>query len=138
MEVYVVYAYFMIASVIWYINYALYVGLNGGNGVFKHFLRDITWYIPGGLRRRADFIRGIVNHPSALSPRCIGGSICGKTRVWHYNEIREQNLYQECARDVLGAPIDFWLIQVAAPFVWFISIPLFFFMRWYYSKKSTA
>ena len=90
----------------------LYFGLEGCiNGAtlgrnryfmpFQIFWEDLLWSIPGGSRRRTEYIKLLVGDSG-------DGCICSNKRNWEYNEIRSKNLYSECAKDVLGGNLGFW------------------------------
>jgi len=115
--------YFLIASAFWYVLHALTVFVNGGKGVFKTFLRDVSWHLPGGLKQRTAFIEKKVNDPHMLLPN-VHGTIGGSTRNWDFDEIRQQNLYEECAKDVLSNSIEFWFYSIVVPLLWFIFVPM--------------
>ena len=99
---------FVCAFVLWYLYYGLESALNGGTlgrhpllMPFQCFWEEVLWNIPGGLRRKTEYIRENV----------IGdwdGSVFGRTRSWNYEEVRIQNLYVDCARDIMRGPIHFW------------------------------
>ena len=116
--------YLVVAFVIWYIYYSIECGLNGGSlernpftMAFFLFWEQLLWSIPGGLQRRTEYVRENV----------VGdwlGGVCGSKRFWNYAEVREKNLYAECARDVLPTPLYFWLVVVGAPMMWPISLAI--------------
>jgi hypothetical protein len=105
--------YLGIGFFVWYFFYGLEVYLNGGltgkgrGRVFKCFWEDVSWFSPGGLSRRTDYIRKMVN-----SQQNSAGSING----YRYEQIREQNLYELVAKQSLGNGFYFWGICVILPF----------------------
>lgn len=106
--------YLLIAFTVWYFLYALSVFINDGRDVFKTFLRDVLWHLPGGLKQRTAFIEKKVNAPHMLLPN-VHGTIAGSTRSWDFDEVRQQNLYEECAKEVLGTSTEFWFYHVIVP-----------------------
>jgi hypothetical protein len=87
--------------------------MNGGSvgrgrfWVFKCFWEDVSWFSPGGLSRRTDYVLKMVN-----SQQNSVGSING----YRYEQIREQNLYELVAKRSLGNGFEFWGLSVILPF----------------------
>ena len=92
--------------------------LNGGDGVFRCFAEEIMWHIPGGLKRRTAYIKEIVDGMLLQTvngePRLLG-TMSGRKQSWSYEEIRDKNLYKECAKDMLGGTLEFWFISIVLP-----------------------
>ena len=97
------------AFVLWYLYYGFECALNGGNlgrhpllMPFQCFWEEVLWNIPGGFRRKMEYVRENV----------IGdwdGAVLGRTRSWRNEEVRVQNLLSACTHDVMRGPINFWL-----------------------------
>lgn len=102
--------YFACAFSVWYLLYSLETYLNSGSlgrgrfWVFKCFWEELWWYLPGGLSRRADYIRNKVGGDGFL-----GG--------YTYEEIRRGDLYEVVAKEVLPRGLYFWLVKVMIFFV---------------------
>lgn len=129
-------AYIVVAFVVWYITYGLTVFMNGGNNVMRTFLKEVTWYVPGGLRRRTAFIKEMIDE--TLQYPNFDGAICGSKRTWHSREIHEQNLYGACASDVLGSSWEFWLGALVIPLTWPVSVPAVLVLNlgyYFYTEK---
>ncbi len=107
-----------VTIVVWYFLYGISVFLNGGNNVLKSFIEHATWHIPGGLNRRTAYIKAIVDGmPLQVvdgQPRLLG-AMAGSKRCWDYEEIRDNNLYEEVAKDMLGGTLEFWFYSVVLP-----------------------
>lgn len=116
----------ILSAIIWYVYYGLESFLNGGN-LGRHWFwfpmqclwQEVQWNFSSG---RANCIREIVASGD--------GVIMGSKHSWHYADIREQNLYNECGRDclpgllhlVLCITIPFALgFGVVGSVTWFIS-----------------
>ncbi|MBI2064517.1 MAG: hypothetical protein HYT62_00485 [Candidatus Yanofskybacteria bacterium] len=116
MVIWLVFAF--VTIVIWYFSYGMDVFLNGGNDVLKSFIEHLTWHIPGGLNRRTAYIKEMVDSmPLQMvngQPRLLG-TMAGSKRCWEYEEIRDNNLYKEVAKDMLGGTIEFWFFSVFLP-----------------------
>lgn len=70
---------------------------------FQFYLAELRQYLPGGLKRRTDFIRALIGDRE-------GSSISGKSKLWWCNEVRASGAYQECALDVLGTGREFFTV----------------------------
>lgn len=96
-------AYILVGFGIWYLLYGLTYRMNGGrHSVFYGFWEELLWHLPGGLAKRTDYIRKMVGR--GTEDRSISGYL-GK---YSYEEIREQNLYEEVAKTTLGTSLTFW------------------------------
>ncbi|MCC6405149.1 MAG: hypothetical protein IT405_02065 [Candidatus Yanofskybacteria bacterium] len=100
------------AFALWYAYFGTEYYLNGGalgRGPslmpFQCFWDEVRQNIPGGLTRKAAFIREL----AALKPH---GAIVGRRRVWRYADVAAHSLYRECAADVLRGSIEFWATVV--------------------------
>ena len=97
--------YFGIGLVVWYFAYGLDMYLNGGRfgrgrwWVLECFWEEARWFLPGGLAKRAEYIRARVQ-----SDTWIGG--------YSAEDIRTQNLYKEVAKRTLGNGCYFWGVNV--------------------------
>ena len=107
--------YFAIAFGVWYGLFATTVMFDGGSSVFKEFFKQVFWYLPGGLKRLTDHIRNIVGDSHRM------GSIGTTRRIWNFREIRDQNLYEECAKDALCGTASFWTTYFITPLFWPIA-----------------
>ncbi len=102
------------AFVFWYLFYGFECALNGASFgrhrtidqlmmPFECFWEETLWNIPGGFKRKVLYVKENV----------IGdwkhGVVCGNTRQWEHAEVRKNNLYEACARDVMGKARYFWL-----------------------------
>ena len=118
MAIWVVFA--IVTFLVWLFIYGVTAFLNGGDGVFRCFAEEIMWHIPGGLKRRADYIKDIVDSmPLQIvngEPRLLG-TMSGTKQSWSYEEIRDKNLYSDCAKDMLGSTLGFWFSSVLLPIV---------------------
>lgn len=91
---------------------------------FRYFWGNLILNIPGGTKRKEKLIRKIVSDKYAKD----WWTLTGDTREWKYSEIRERNLYRECAKDYLVSPLEFWsgaLVPVLWPLLvafWVVSI----------------
>lgn len=98
--------YLVACPVGWYLLAGLSYGLNGGQlgrhplfFPFQCFAEDIKCYWFGGQKHRVEFIRS----------RCNGnGSMCGWKRSYNFEEIRNNNLYEEVFWEMCGGRISFW------------------------------
>ena len=118
-------AYVTIAFAVWYVFYSVECELNSGSlgrnpytMAFLLFWEQLLWSIPGGLKRRADYVKENLVQDWKL------GGVFGTKRFWNYAEVREKNLYVECARDVLPTPFYFWFMVVGSPLVWPVTLTL--------------
>lgn len=99
----------IVAFVLCYLYYGLESALNGGTVdrhlfwmPFRCFWEEVLWNIPGGFKRKVEYVR----------KNFVGdwnGSVCGSTRSWNYEEVRTKNLFVACTRDVMRGTINFWL-----------------------------
>lgn len=116
MVIWLVFAF--VTFLVWYFSYGMEVFLNGGDSVLKSFAEHLTWHIPGGLKRRAAYIKEIIDSmPLQMvngQPRLLG-TMAGSKRCWDYEEIRDNNLYEEVAKDMLGSTLGFWFCSVLVP-----------------------
>jgi len=102
--------YFACALSVWYLLYGFEMYLNSGSlgrgrfWVFKCFWEELWWYLPGGLSRRADYIR-----------KKVGGD--GLLGGYAHEEIRRGELYEVVAKEVLPRGLYFWLVNVMLYFV---------------------
>jgi len=118
-------AYVGIALGIWYVYYTLECCLNGGDlgrnfstMAFSLFYEQLLWSIPGGLSRKSEYVK------NNLVRDWENGGVCGSKQFWEYAEVREKNLYVECARDVMPGPLYFWIVNVGAPILWPVSLSI--------------
>ena len=105
----------MCAFGLWYLYYGVQSFLNGGSigrdpllMPFQCFWEELLWQIPGGTARKIAYVRENV----------VGdgdGVVLGNTERWDYGEVRSQNLYAACARDVMPGAVGFWLTTVLVP-----------------------
>jgi len=133
--------YWVVALVVWYIYYGIECALNGAEGSplmpFREIVKDFMWSIPGGLNRRAKYLKeNLIPTPSRYDGK-IHGSIHG-TISWDYDWVVENNLYKDCAKDTIPGPLHFWFFSVLCPIFWpfaliilgaliIVSIPMNFF-----------
>ncbi|MCI0533249.1 hypothetical protein L0Y49_03455 [bacterium] len=96
------------AFIVWYLYFSFEYMLNhcmaGRNqflAVFELYAVNVLRNIPGGMKRKTEFIRNLA-HNSKYD------SILGDKRRWNFGEIQEHNLYRECAEDVFKSPLAFW------------------------------
>lgn len=90
----------------WYLLAGLSYWLNGGQFgrhpfffPFQCFAEDIKCYWLGGQKHRIKFIRS----------RCNGnGIMSGSKRSYDFEEIRNNNLYEEVFWEMCGGRISFW------------------------------
>jgi hypothetical protein len=118
--------YFAIAILIGYIYYRFALFLNGRDdeSTLKNLWQEILWYLPGGLQRRADLLADRINDPVMIRHSPASGTISGKTKLWEYAQIRQENLYTECARDVFASPLEFWGWYFIVPLLWIFCVPI--------------
>jgi hypothetical protein len=116
--------YLGIGFAIWYFVYGFEVWMNGGHHgrgrgwVFACFFEEMQWFLPGGLAKRTDYIRKMVD-PKILS------NAPGFIAAYHYKDIREQNLYEKVAKETLGNGFYFWGLHVALSFfLWPLLLPV--------------
>jgi len=114
--------YFTIAFVVWYIGYGLEMYLNGGSlgrgrwWVFKCFVEEAQWFLPGGLEKRTNYIRTMVG-----TDRSLNGFVGGHS----YEEIRTHNLYEKIAKRSLGNGFTFWGVDVILLFfLWPVAVAI--------------
>ena len=105
----------IIGCVLWYILTGFEGAINGGLAgrnpllmPFQLFGEALPWYLPGGIKRRGEYIRKRVCHGH--------GVILGTKYSWKYNQIRDENLYEECAADTLPGPFYFWALNLGTLF----------------------
>lgn len=109
--------------VTWYLFYAFTLAMNGGgNPIRTFFTQDILWYLPGGLKRRAEYVKKIVKGASEHS------STMGSKRTWTDKEVVEGELYEEFAKDVLQGPVSFWIMSVIIPIAAGHFSPIFIYI----------
>ena len=104
-----------VAWFLWMLLYALPGYLSGASSAVKMFFQDLPMYVPGGRKRRGELIKeqmGTFEH----------GSMLGRTRSFQYQDIREHNLYEEVADEMLSPVWYFWLSAVVLPAGVFLSI----------------
>ena len=99
----------------WRINYAINGGGGGLRQICEDYIADVKFAIPGGKRRRGEFIRKYIDE---LGPNTLG-SMGGNS----YEEIRTQDLYEEVGSKMLPGPLYFWGC-VLFWLIWPISLPL--------------
>ena len=122
-------SYFIVALLWWCAAYYPYHAMNGGKGVLSSFLREFSWYIPGGLKRRTAHIERKVNHTVILQKN-ISGTFGGRTRKsWYFVDIRSEGSYEACAKDVLLLGSQFWFYFVLMPLFWPASLFYVFLIR---------
>ena len=117
--------YWILAFVIWYLYYGLECLLNGAESglfmPFSLFVKDFTWSIPGGLRRRVVYFKeNLMPTPSRIDGKrhgCISGTIS-----WDYDWVANNNLYEDCAKDTLPGPFHFWFFIVLCPIFWPLAL----------------
>jgi hypothetical protein len=112
--------YIAIGLVLSIVVYAFEGALNGGQigrgrwWLFQLIWQDVRWFSLGGLKRRTEYIRGKVGPDSSHQ-----GFIDG----YSYEEIRNQNLYQEVAKKTLGSGWIFWGFNVFFMiFFWWVGV----------------
>lgn len=91
----------IVGFVLWYLVYGLECFLNGGslgrNQWTMQFVllnQEISWLLVPGAK-----VKYLKEH--VILDCFEHGAICGSTKGWDYQEVREQNLWRECANDVL-------------------------------------
>ncbi len=95
------------AFVLLYLYFRLEYSINDGDigwnpyFIFQLFKQDVLWFIPGGLKRRTAFIK----ERFELENICIAGN----KRNWERDDVVRDNLYEDCAKDTLSGPIEFWV-----------------------------
>lgn len=109
----------------WYFYFGLGYFLNGGswgrNSVimpFQCFFQDCYLNFFGGTNRRANFIKKLIGKKH----KGCTGSIKGRTKSWENDYVRDNNLFCECADDVLPRPVFFWLEATTVPLFGFFGI----------------
>lgn len=103
--------------IIWYCVQRLQIrksddplGRNRGS-VLKTFWEEMQWFLPGGSKRRADYIRDLVeSFPDRHGPLGINGHFFIKKRL--------EERYQEIMMCELGTGLYFWVSNVGIVFLW--------------------
>jgi hypothetical protein len=120
---------------LWYLYTGMECTLNGGDlgrrypwlAPLQYFWQELTWSLPGGMRKKAAYIRERVE----LSEH---GTIGGRQKSWDYHEVREAQSYAACAKDSLITPTAFWLIQII---VLSIGFGMGSLILWLFSEASS-
>lgn len=95
--------------VLWYGLFTVELGLNGfftspEATTWKGFCEELSWITPGATKRRADFVR-----------KMIDGWDEGYVGKWRYSEIRDNNLYEEVGWHVLPGYGHFVCVHIILP-----------------------
>jgi hypothetical protein len=113
--------YLATTLIAWYLFYGLECHFNSGSlgrhpklFPYQCAWQELKWYLPGGKQCRIDFIKDKVSVSWQGKP--VNGTICGSSHSWDYQEIREQELYLECAKDVLPGRTHLLMFFLAALF----------------------
>ncbi len=119
-------AYCCSAVVVWFALYGLEAYLNSGSlgrhpvwFPFQCAWEELGWYLPGGTRRRINFVRERIAVPFD------DGVMIGGTKAWHFSELRaleapgssilqRDKEFLACADDLLPGPFHFPLLMLAA------------------------
>ena len=81
--------------------------------VFQCFLEELSWYGPGGLRRRATYLKWMAH----IRPNYLQGKILGRSgKEWTSQSLLSANGYIPCARDVYPSPFYFWGVRIGLYF----------------------
>lgn len=107
----------------WYLIYTFTLMLNGGrNPIRTFFTQDLLWYIPGGLKRRIEYVKKMIQGAGEFD------STIGKKHSWIDREVVEKELYEEYVKDVLQSPFSFWIGNIIVPIMLGYFTPLFFYI----------
>jgi hypothetical protein len=88
---------------------------------FKCFWEEVRENIPGGIKRKALRLKRYING-------CADGLLHGATQTWSYREIRNNDLYEECARDIYRSPLGFWVSTIGIPLVALFAVRWLIFL----------
>jgi len=72
----------------------------------KMFWEEFLFSIPGGLDRKVVALKAKM--------ATADENVYGKDRVWTQKEIREEDLFEECAKDLFVSPVEFWATTIIA------------------------
>ena len=122
----------LFAFVFWYIYFSFVYFLNGGNVgrnqltmVFELFREDILWNIPGGLKKKTEYIRNIVDNNEI-----------GFLGDYTHEQIKNENLYEECAIKLIPSTLSFWSQTIIVPSFGFLImwgiVNFFDYIRFYF------
>jgi hypothetical protein len=102
---------------LWTLYYGIECCCNGGT-MLRCLKEEISWFLPGGTRRKGRYIKE--NVISGLA----SGVIMGWRKSWRYEAVAEYDLYEECGKDVLPGRLHFLIVHVVLPLapltVWFL------------------
>ncbi len=97
---------------LWYLSYGLECFMDGATlsrdqflAPFQCFWEEVLWVLPGGRKRKGDYIRRQVS-------RFEGEGYMGS---WTYSDIRRFNLYEEVGSAMLPGWIHFVFMHVFLP-----------------------
>lgn len=105
--------YFVIGFACWYIMTGFGLWSNGypmnqKYAVFTGFYEELLWHVPGGLQRRTERVREMLNHRAPFIT--LGG--------YPPEQIRNENRYEEVAKRIFDSSLVFWGEQVLSFFLW--------------------
>jgi hypothetical protein len=101
----------------WAVLYGLECFLNGGSGrsLFAMAWNDFCFAMPGGRRRKGNYIRKIIDR-STYNGELADGAMLSEKKSWSYQEIRDGNLYEEVGVAMLPGWRYFVIMHVLIPF----------------------
>ena len=94
----------VLSFLFWAFLHGASCALNGGE-FWRCLGDDIMWFLPGGNKRKADYIR---DRMDGFDDGCIG--------EYNYRDIREYDLYEEVGKACLPGRISFIINHILIPF----------------------
>lgn len=90
----------------WWLLYGLECYMNGSTDINRCLREEISWVLPGGRKRKADYIRALV-----------GRSDHGWIGEFSYESIRRDNLYEVVGSLVLPGFWHFCFMHILIPLI---------------------
>lgn len=95
--------------------------------MLREFWWEARFHLPGGMRRRIDFLKYANEGMLELEPNKRFNYMSGKEGPT-LREVYEKNLWRECARNYFGNPVVFWLGAIKDFFINQLLCALFLFV----------
>lgn len=111
--------------VFWYVSYRLTLNLNAfcPPPTLVALKEDLLWILPGAGKRRASYIKELVKEGD--------GYMISSKGSWSYQEIRDNNLYEEVGWAMLPGYFSFFLNHVYMPL---LPLLIYYIFTCCYSK----
>lgn len=93
----------LLGAALWFLSYGMYCSFNNRT-ILSCLSEEIRWLLPGGLALKTAYIKRMVNR---FEEGWVGD--------WQYSQIRDNDLYEEVAKQVLPGPVSFFVNHLLIP-----------------------